>query len=277
MHTPSRNERSTARSARLAIIALLALVPAPPGRAATRHAVDENPPPQLVGPLRQPLIDAIAKWPSKLLPPNAPESRVSVKLVAITTPGHAHAIGVGQAMLVEAPIADVRKVMEDFEHYQQLFFEFKDIHVVERDGNRVTMFWEQPIPLPFVPNTTYTTYFYTLDKDPAHIFYRYQLKSSNTLKYSDGIMVLDRIDSKTTRYTEYDFFDADWGIAASLAPARIWRDSLRDIYLTDIAIKLRAEHPDWTFDKLRQESKKHWEDEYNEDSVGDIINDKKTF
>ncbi len=261
----------------LALIAAIALLPALPAAAGPKHTVDENPPPQLAGPQRQSLLEAIAKWPSKLLTPNAPESRVSVKLVAYDTPGRPHAIGVGQAMLVDAPVTEVKKVLEDFDHYKQLFFEFKDIHVETRDGNRVTMFWEQPIPLPFVPNTTYTTYFYTFDKDPSRIFYRYQLKSSNTLKYSDGLMVLERIDSKTTRYTEYDFFDADWGIAASLAPARIWRDSLRDIYLTDIAIKLRAEHPDWSFDKIRQASKKHWEDEYNEDSVGDILNDKKTF
>ncbi|MBI3556785.1 MAG: hypothetical protein HY074_11020 [Deltaproteobacteria bacterium] len=270
----SEDTRAPLALSTLLLALLLATVPT---AGAPRHAVDENPPPGLNGPQRKGLIEAIAKWPSRLLPPSAPESHVSVKLVAYNTPDHPHAIGVGQAMLVEAPITEVKKVLEDFDHYKQLFFEFKDIHVVEREGNRVTMFWEQPIPLPFVPNTTYTTYFYTFDSDPTHIFYRYQLKSSNTLKYSDGIMVLDRIDSKTTRYTEYDFFDADWGIAASLAPARIWRDSLRDIFLTDIAIKLKAEHPDWSYDKIRQECKKHWEDEYNDDSVGDIINDKKVF
>ncbi|MBI3542780.1 MAG: hypothetical protein HY075_05835, partial [Deltaproteobacteria bacterium] len=216
-------------------------------------------------------------WPSRLLSPEPPESRVSVKLVAFESPGHPKAIGVGQAMLVSAPLADVKKVLEDFGHYKELFFQFKDARAVERDGNRVITYWEQSIPLPFVPNTKYTNYFYIDDRDPTRVFYRYQLKESGSLLYSDGLIAIEKIDARSTRYTEYDFFDADWGIAGSLAPARIWRDSLRDIYYSDIAIKLRAEHPDWSFDKVRQESKKHWEDEYSEDSVGDVISSKKKF
>src|SRR5689334_8143622 len=123
---------------------------------ASTHPIDENASPQLVGQQRAGLIQAIKGWPSKLLGANPPESRVSVKLVAYQTPEREHAIGVGQAMWLQAPIQDVKKVMEDFGHYRELFFQFKDIHVEERDGNRLVTAWEQPIPLPFVPTTKYS-------------------------------------------------------------------------------------------------------------------------
>jgi hypothetical protein len=242
------------------------------------HPVNENPTPAMTGPQYQAILTAIKEWPKRRLPLAATGSSAqSVKLVAYSTPGREHAIGIGQSMRVAAPLEAVRKVMEDFDHYKDLFFDFKDVHLEERDGNRVVTYWEQSIPIPFVPNTKYSTWFYILDGGPDRAVYRYQLKSSNSLLYSDGLMVLERDGPGSTLYTEYDFFDASWGIAASFAPARIWRDSLKGIYDSDIAIKLRAEHLDWDYGKVRRESKRLWEEEYPEDVVGDVIESKKPF
>ena len=43
--------------------------------------------------------------------------------------------------------------------------------------------------------------------------YRYGLKESNHLRRDDGVIVLESLDAGRTLYTEYDFFDADWGVA----------------------------------------------------------------
>jgi hypothetical protein len=245
--------------------------------AGPKHPVDENPLPAMTGPQYQSILTAIKDWPKRRLGLATGPSSASVKLVAYETPGREHAIGIGQFMRVAAPLETVRQVMEDFDHYKDLFFDFKDVHLEERDGNRVVTFWEQSIPIPFVPNTKYATWFYILDGGADRVFYRYQLKSSNSLTYSDGLMVLERDGPQATIYTEYDFFDASWGIAATFAPARIWRDSLKGIYDSDIAIKLRAEHKDWDYGQVRRESKRLWEEEYPEDTVGDVIKAKRAF
>ena len=41
-----------------------------------------------------------------------------------------------------------------------------------------------------------------------------------------------------------------------MAPARIWDDSVKGIYLSDVAIKLKAEHPGWDYEAVRKESEK---------------------
>src|SRR5262249_17999024 len=110
------------------------------------------------------------------------------------------------------------------------------------------------------------------DTRKDRIVYRYQLKESNRLWHSDGAIVLEAVGNRT-RYTEWDFFDADYGIAKTLAPTRIWREAIEGMYLSDIAIKLKAEHPDWENKEVRKESDNSLDDH----PVEDLLKNKKHF
>lgn len=259
-------------------VAALACASSPAKR--LKHPIEEAPTARAAGPYRAALLATLRAWPKQALPPQKPaqdKPAPRVRLVPYETPDHGGAIGLGQGMTIVAPLAAARGVLEDFAHYKDLFFAFKDVQLKESDGNRFVTFWEESIPLPFVPSSKYSTYFYVDDTRAGHVFYRYELKDGTDLKYSDGIIVLDSIDDKTTAYTEYDFFDADWGVAETLAPARIWRDSVRDIYYSDIAIKLKAEHPDWEYRRVREESKQAWSEDYPDDALTDLLAHKNRF
>jgi hypothetical protein len=90
---------------------------------------------------------------------------------------------------------------------------------------------------------------------PDRKIYRYKLRQEGKIKLSDGIIVIEAEKTGGTRYTEYDFWDANWGPVKTFAPGRIWKDSVEGIYLSDIAIKLKAEHPDWSYKRIAEESK----------------------
>ena len=73
---------------------------------------------------------------------------------------------------------------------------------------------------------------------------------------SDGIIGIDARPDGSTRYIEYDFWDAEWGLAKTLAPGRIWKDSIKGVYLSDMAVELKAEHMDWSEARAKEEAEK---------------------
>ena len=83
--------------------------------------------------------------------------------------------------------------------------------------------------------------------------YRYKLRRSKTLVASDGVAVLESLGSALTRFTEYGFFETD----SSLVPASvIWRHAVKGEFLSAVAIKLRAEHPGWSYRQIANESER---------------------
>lgn len=205
------------------------------------------------------LIQFIRNWPPRGFPREWDMHGLDtnpVQLECYQTAGNPFYLGLRQFMKVNAPLAEVEKVLDNMDQYQHLFPGFKDIHVVSRDGNKILTAWEQPIPLFFVPNVRYELW-YIVDKSLAsRKIYRYQLKESNSLKKDDGLIVIQSESPNLTYYVEYDFYDADWGVLKTIAPSRIWKDNVEGIYLSDLAIKLRAEHSAWSFEKIAEESAK---------------------
>src|SRR5205814_554174 len=107
-----------------------------------------------------------------------------------------------------------------------------------------------------LPNVKYEVV-YLLDKPQAdRKIYRYKLQKENSaIKTSDGVIVIEALDKNKVRFIEYDFVDAYWGIVKTMAPSRIWKDSVESFFLSDIAIKLKAENPTWTNEKTVDEAK----------------------
>lgn len=182
-----------------------------------------------------------------------------VRIECIETPGNRFYIGLIQHMQVKAPVAKVAAVLDDFSHYKELFPDFDDIHVVSREGNKTLTFWEQHIPVFFIPNVKYEVIYVVDGSNPDREFYRYELSKENHIKRNDGLIVIEADGPSATRYTEYDFFDADWGPLTTFAPGRIWKDSVEGMFLSDLAIGLKAEHPEWSYKQIAKESRKQLE------------------
>lgn len=183
-----------------------------------------------------------------------------VQLVRINTPGQKYLIGAEQVMLINAPIESVERVLDDVDHFKDLMPGFADIHLIAKDGNRLTVFWESIVPVFFIRNVKYET-IYLIDKSaPNRKIYRYKLKASTSVMNSaDGVIVLERKGATLTLHTQYDFWDCNYGIAKGLLDNIIWKDSLKGIYVADSAIKLKAEHVDWSFEKIGKEAAAAWD------------------
>ncbi len=198
------------------------------------------------------VLDHLTGWTSP--PPFQPGKDANpLTLECLVTPGHSDTVGVRQEMVIAAPLATVASVVEDFDHYAQLFPDLEDVHRVKgsEDGNRFLVFWEQHVPVFFIPNVRFQMG-YLIDRSaPDKVRYRYKLKEKGTVRASDGLIVLEAVSAKQTRYIEIDFIDADF---SPLSNATAWKQSLSGIYRSDVALKLKAEQPGRGYEKLRADA-----------------------
>ena len=174
-----------------------------------------------------------------------------IRLGCFETQGEPLFMGMVQELEIEAPIERVSQVLERVDQYAELFQGYAEIKVVSKKDNLWRTHWEQRIPIPFVRNIRYDLDYLLSDPVPALKLFRYQLIESTRLKASDGAILLRKIGPNTTQYNEWDFYDADWGIAASFGRDRLWREGLEGAALSDLAIKLKAENPAMTENQAR--------------------------
>lgn len=194
-------------------------------------------------------------WPPRKLPYEATrgDRKNPVGLRCLTTQENPTYIGVEQWMEIDAPVERVKAILDDFESYKKLFVGFDDVKVLKSDGNTHVLYWEQHIPV--LPNISYEMNYLVSQLSDGKYVYRYQLRQARSIHFSDGVIVLESASPMKTRYSEYDFFDANWGLM-SLSKERIWTESVEGIYLSDLAIKLKAENPSWDYDRIREEARK---------------------
>ena len=208
----------------------------------------------------RPILRLIQNWPKNGPPMELEEisknDSASVKIQCFDTPGNDLYIGVGQVMKISASLSRVEAVLDDFHTYSEIFDGLLRAEAKEIDRNRFLTFLEQSVDIPFVSNEKNEVLYITDFSSSKRKIYRYQLKKSNHLKFNDGVIVIEETQPGQTLYVEYDFWDADWGIAKTFASGKIWKDSIAGLYQSDLAIKLKAEHPDWINKKILEESTK---------------------
>lgn len=162
-------------------------------------------------------------------------------------------IGVKQEQVIAAPLVAVSAILDDFAGYTNWI----DGVIASKGQDLGSGNWlvttEQEIPIPFVSNI-HTKMLYFTAKEARRTVYRYQLHESDSMIAYDGLIVLTKIDDRTTSFTEYDFFDAAWGMAKALGWRAIWKDSLRAIFQSDIALKTKAEHPQTAWKTILDDS-----------------------
>ena len=182
-----------------------------------------------------------------------PAVESAVQLICYETEGNPFYIGAKQQMTVEADLKTVASTVDEFTKYTGIFKGLILAEPVRADGNLVLTRWEEHIPVPFVPNERNETWYLVAQPSSNLKIYRYSLAKSNHLNKSDGFIML-KAQGTRTLFTEYDFFDADWGIAKALGVDHAWKESLEGLYQSDMALKLRAEHPDWSSKRVLEES-----------------------
>ncbi len=161
-----------------------------------------------------------------------------------------------QQMTVAAPLAAVERVLDGIHHYKDLFPGVVDARVLHGSstGSRFITAWEQRLPVFFLPNVEFELA-HIVDRTVAGArAYRYKLHKGGAIIASDGIAVLEAIGANATRFTAYDFLNAHLG---PLPASVFWRETLRGTFMTDIAIRLRAENAGWSFRRIAEEAARH--------------------
>ena len=203
------------------------------------------------------LADVLMRWPASRPDSDATER---LQLTCVATAADDGYIGMIQQMTVAAPLAAVEQVLDDVARYKELFPGVVDVHVLpgSRSDRRYVTVWEQRVPVFFLPNVTYELSNFVDKSTPGLRVYRYKLRRAGSMLASDGMVILEALGTAGTRFTEYDFFNAQWG---PIPTSAVWRESLRDAFVSDMSIKLRAENPRWSVPRVAAEAGQHLESE----------------
>ena len=177
----------------------------------------------------------------------------SIKVACLKNEDHPLYILAAQYYSVVAPLAQVEKVLREFSAYPQLFDGLVDIKVEELGTDLFSLAMEQSVPVPFASNIK-TTMKYKIEKDRNKVIFRYHLVKSNNLNFYDGFILLKAVDDQHTEIKEFDFWDADWGIAKMVGTESLYNQSLQAIYQTDLAIKWRSEKSDESYREIKTKS-----------------------
>ena len=197
------------------------------------------------------LTQVLRRW----VPARSSGHPKSLEIACVATPRAEGYIGMVQRMTIEASAGAVASVLDDVDHFKDLFPDTVDVRIVAgtRSGPRYVSAWLQRPPFFFMPDIAYELS-HLVDKTmPGRWIYRYKLLRGDELIASDGLVVLDALGPTTTLFTEYDFFNGQWGLVPNSV---VWQESLRGAFHSDVAVKLRAEHADWSYADIAKEAKR---------------------
>ncbi|MBI1860704.1 MAG: SRPBCC family protein [Deltaproteobacteria bacterium] len=180
-----------------------------------------------------------------------------IQTTAIATPGRPYYVGFKKCMIVKAPLTAVEAVMDDMEHYEELFPGDKRVTILSTEGNKVILGWERKIPIFFVPNVKYEIT-HLSKRTPTQRIYRTQLRKGDRLLFSDAVVFIETLDSKgTTLYNNYEFYEADYGIGllgiSAVGVDKAWQEGLKGSYLSLLSVRYKAENPDWDYHRIEKE------------------------
>ena len=192
---------------------------------------------------------------------SAASETLRVTMTCVATANADRYVGMIQQQTIDAPIAAVTEVLDDIDHYQDLFPGTVKVRIREgslrvdaaRPGSMLfATAWVQRAPIPFLPEIRFEMS-HLVEKAPARVVYRYKLLRGDKLTASDGLVVLEAIGATRTRFTEYDFFDGHWG---PLPTWLVWKESLKGAYHSDLAVRFKAEQPGWSYAHIAAEAER---------------------
>lgn len=183
---------------------------------------------------------------------------LQIQMVKIPTADRNYYVGFKKCMEIRAPLSAVARVIEDVEHYEQLFPGDKRVRILAKDRNKTTLAWERVIPVFFVPNEKYQLDYLSAAVGPGVKMYRTQLKQGDRLRFSDALVVIEAKGPNLTLYSDYEFYEADYGIGLfginAVGSKEIWKESLRGSYLSLLSIRFKSENQDWDYKRIEKAS-----------------------
>ncbi len=176
-------------------------------------------------------------------------------------------------MAVHAPLAAVAAVLDDFPSYAQLFPQLIRVSGEKQPSGDVVVTWVEEAPVFFVARPKHELIYKITDETPLRKVYRYSLKASRHLKYSEGLIEIHAMGPQLTHFLEVDFYNADWSLLKILGSSKIWRENLKQLILSDLAVKIKAEKMDLPSEKARDLAEK----EKIENAIETCIKNKISF
>lgn len=201
-----------------------------------------------------PHTNLIARW-VRQLPQTVNPSREGLALRCFDTIQHSDVIGVAHGLVIHATAASVIAVLDDYDHYKDLFEDTVYVHT-SPIPNGLRESWEQKAPAVFLPNTRFVVNTFIHDDMPKRKIWHSRLVSSNQLLGNDVFVAVYPLDKDRSYYWEVDFINAKWGILSSIALSSIWSGGVSATAVSDLAIKYRAENPAWPYSLVREFAKK---------------------
>jgi hypothetical protein len=191
-------------------------------------------------------------------------------LLCVSNPEDKNAIGVIQRMHVHAPLSTLAHVLDDFPAYAELFPDLIRVEATKgEEPDTLLVKWTEEAPVIFMSNLVHEIS-YKMYNAPTQKVYRYSLKASRHLKYSEGQIVLLKDGENDTQFLEMDFYNADWSLLKILGSSRIWDENVKQLAQSDLAVKLKAENPAMSNRDARRKSEKSVDDKL----VSDCLNHK---
>lgn len=193
-------------------------------------------------------------WPPEGFPAVLSDSE-PIWIRGMKVPGDADYLGIKKRMLVHVPLSVFAKTVLDFVRYKDGSSIIKNAELVSKDGNRTTVLWESYSPAFFVPNTKYEQS-YVIDERAresvrGRVLFRFQLRNSNHIEFSDGVVVLESV-GENTLFTSFDFVKPDTGIfGAFVSRNKMWEKTIEGYCRGDLVLKIKAEHATWKMDQVK--------------------------
>lgn len=174
----------------------------------------------------------------------------------LKTLNDANYIGLLHALMINAKMKDVGNLIENFNNYQNIFKGIKHSEIREKYSElKYLIQFENESPVFFLSNIRYQM-LYEINNERHFKVYRYFLSThlpQNNLFFSDGIILIKEYGEKTLLY-ELDFFKPNLGLAGNFFASKVWPSSVKELLLSDLELKLKAENKDESFKTLSKKA-----------------------
>lgn len=199
-----------------------------------------------------------------------------IQLTCLETSEHKLYIGLWHGLTINSNLKDAALVLEDFEKYPEVFNGIVGSKVITKPNvNQWLVEFENKSPVFFLPNIRYQTE-YKMQIVPSGKLYKYHLSGlypQNSITYSDGLILLKE-EKGVTKFYELDFFNANWGIAGNLAGSNIWSDSIKELAVSDLELKAKAENLKLSISEIKEKTESFLKEAKSEQLFEKCIKDK---
>ena len=162
-----------------------------------------------------------------------------------------------QKMWIKAPLQRVVSVIDDIAHYQNLYFDFNEVRLVNRNGNRFSIYWEQESGIFFVANTWYQLIYDIFQETPERKIYTYSLHDSNRLEFLDGVFIAEADGTGSTYFWGFDSYSLQAGFGNSfVSEEKLLTEGIKGTFTVNYALKMKAENPGLGYEKIRKMTEK---------------------